>query len=172
MQNFIDATTQKLWSFDSDVIAAEENGQYTFTDARGEALVVPATLQPYVPSAEQAADAEAAAARAALALQASNLLAAGFSVISTGTPEINGTYATDPLSQSDIIAIETSLNAGKGFPGGATTFEYPDAGGEMHTFAPANFTDFAAAVRDFVYGCRAVIAGKSTTLPTSTTTIA
>ena len=98
--------------------------------------------------------------------------AAGLTVTSTSTPAINGTYAIDQLSQMDIIAIETSLNAGKGFPGGATAFNYADTSGAMHSFTQANFTDFAAAVRDYVYGLRAVIAGASTTLPSATATIA
>jgi len=72
----------------------------------------------------------------------------------------------------DIIAIETSLNAGKGFPGGVTPLNYPDVTGVMHSFAEANFTDFAAAVRDYVYALKSVIAGASTTLPSPSATIA
>ena len=72
----------------------------------------------------------------------------------------------------DIIAIETSLNAGKGFPGGAATFNYPDANGAMHAFSESNFTDFAAAVRDYVYALKSVIAGSSSTLPAASVTIA
>jgi len=106
------------------------------------------------------------------AQKAAALLASGLSVTSTGTPALNGTYAVDQLSQSDIIAIETSLNAGKGFPGGATSFGYPDMSGVAHGFNEANFTNFAAAVRDFVYACRAVISGVSPTLPASSVTIA
>lgn len=103
---------------------------------------------------------------------ASEALMAGLTITSTGTPSLNGTYACDALSQSDIIAIETSLNAGKGFPGASTTFNYPDASGVMHSFTATSFTDFAAAVRDFVYGCKSVISGASTALPASTATIA
>lgn len=100
------------------------------------------------------------------------LLQGGLTVISIGTPELNGTFACDALSQSDIIAIETSLNAGKGFPGGASAFNYPDMSGVMHAFNEVNFANLAAAVRDFVYACRAVIAGSSKTLPASTASIA
>lgn len=103
---------------------------------------------------------------------ASAALAAGIEITSTGTPALNGTYACDPLSQADIVAIETSLNAGKGFPGGATTFNYPDASGALHVFSEDNFTDFAAAIRDFVYGCKAVMAGQMATLPSAAVTIA
>jgi hypothetical protein len=106
-----------------------------------------------------------------LSQQALSALAAGITISSTGTPTLDGTYACDQLSQMDIIAVETSISAGKGFPGGATTFNYPDVIGVMHSFTEANFTDFAAAVRDYVYALKSVIAGASTTLPAASTTI-
>lgn len=106
---------------------------------------------------------------AQLAMQA---LVSGITVSSASTPALNGTYACDALSQADIVAIETSLNAGKGFPGGTATFNYPDAAGALHSFSETNFTSFAAAVRDFVYACKSVIAGQSTALPPSAVTIA
>lgn len=104
--------------------------------------------------------------------KAAQLLTSGLTITSVGTPSLNGTYAVDQLSQSDIIAIETGLNAGKGFPGGATTFGYQDASGVAHEFSEASFTDLAAAVRDFVYAIRAVTAGSSSRLPTPTASIA
>ena len=105
------------------------------------------------------------------AQQAASMLAAGLQINSTSTPAIDGTYAVDQLSQMDIIAIETSLSAGKGFPGGVTTFNYPDASGVMHAFSQANFTDFAAAVRDFVYTLKSVMAEASSSLPSASSTI-
>jgi hypothetical protein len=98
--------------------------------------------------------------------------AAGLAITSTGTPAINGTYACDPVSQADIVAIETSINAGKGFPGGVATFNYQDATGVMHSFTEANFTDLAGAIRDYVYALKSVVAGVSTALPAASTTIA
>jgi len=106
------------------------------------------------------------------AVLAAVAMTAGLTIASAGTPALNGTYAVDAVSQADIVAIETSLNAGKGFPGGVTTFNYPDVTGVMHAFTEANFTDFAAAVRDYVYALKSVIAGASTTLPAASTTIA
>lgn len=106
------------------------------------------------------------------AMAAQEALAAGISIASTSTPALDGTYACDSLTQADIVAIETSLNAGKGFPGGAALFNYPDTSGAMHAFSEANFTDFAAAVRDYVYALKSVIAGASTSLPSSAITIA
>lgn len=122
-------------------------------------------VAPTPPTAEQLA-------AAALVESAYAALNAGLTVSSTETPALNGTYAVDQLSQMDIVAIETSLNAGKGFPGGMSPFSYPDATGAMHSFSEADFTDFAAAVRDFVYGCRAVIGGTSTAVPSNAIQIA
>ncbi|CAE6838007.1 hypothetical protein [Paraburkholderia nemoris] len=107
-----------------------------------------------------------------LVTSAQAALEAGLAIISTATPALNATYACDQLSQMDIIAIETSLNAGKGFPGGSATFGYPDSSGVMHVFTQANFTDFAAALRDYVYALKSVIAGVLTTMPGTSTTIA
>jgi hypothetical protein len=132
------------------------------------------------PECEEITDAQAVALQTPPALTAAQVLAAtakaalnaGLSIVSTGTPALNGTYACDALSQSDIIAIETSLNAGKGFPGGATTFNYPDMSGVMHAFSETNFTDMAIAIRDYVYALKSAIAGASTTIPNAMTTIA
>lgn len=145
--------TESQWQ----ICVANQNPGWTIANG---ALVAPVPPS----AAEVAAQALIQSAQAALA--------AGLAIVSTGTPALNGTYTVDQLSQSDIIAIETSLNAGKGFPGGATTFNYPDAAGAFHGFSEANFTNFAAAVRDYVYGLKSVIAGASTTLPATSATIA
>lgn len=137
----------------------------TCLDNPGYTVSSGALVAPTPPTAAQLA-------AAALFQSAQAALIAGLSVTSTGTPALNGIYAVDQLSQMDIIAIETSINAGKGFPGGSTTFNYPDMGGVMHSFTETAFTAFAAAVRDYVYALKSVVAGASTTLPTTSTTIA
>src|SRR5689334_14318015 len=81
--------------------------------------------------------------RVPMATLAQAALFAGIEISSLTVPAINGTYACDPLSQADIVAIETGLNAGKGFPGGATTFGYPDIDGVLHTFSETVFANFA-----------------------------
>lgn len=107
-----------------------------------------------------------------LAQQAALLLATGLHVVSSATPTLNGTYACDDLSQMNIIAIETGLNAGKGFPpGNATTLTYYDMAGQSHVFNEDNFTNFATAVRDFVAACKACIAGGLQALPPAEATI-
>lgn len=47
MKEFIDTTTQKIWSFEDDVEVTQSPDGYLFCDARGDALTVPMTLQPY-----------------------------------------------------------------------------------------------------------------------------
>jgi hypothetical protein len=131
----------------------------------GWTVVNDALVAPVPPTAAQLA-------AQALVQSAQSMLTAGIAIVSTSTPALNGTYACDQLSQMDVIAIETSLNAGKGFPGGATTFNYPDIAGGMRAFSEANFTDFAAVMRDYVYALKSVIAGSSSGLPAASVTIA
>lgn len=171
MQDFIDTKTQALWAFEDDVLVSKSGGVYFFATDKGIRIVAPSTLQPYVaptPTPEQIAAQQAAV----LAAQALSALNAGLEIVSSATPAINGTYACDQLSQMDIIAIETSLNAGRGFPGGAATINYPDVTGTMRAFTEANFTNFATAIRDYVYALRSVIAGASLAMPAATATIA
>lgn len=106
-----------------------------------------------------------------VAQQAAVAFSAGLQVKSAATTSLNGTYGIDSLSQADIIAIETGLNAGKGFPDGSTTFSYPDSSGVMHSFAESDFSNFAAAVRDYVYALRSAVAGTTTSLPSPIATI-
>jgi hypothetical protein len=108
---------------------------------------------------------------AKIPLQAQSALLSGVHITSTGAPNLDGIYACDPVSQMDIISIETSLNAGRGFPGGAATFGYPDINGVLHSFSESNFSNFAAAVRDCVYALNSVVAGAATDLPCTPVTI-
>ena len=50
-----------------------------------------------------------------------------------------------------IQAIVDGINSGKGLPHGATTIAWPDTAGVRHNFAAADFLNFAAAVRDYVF---------------------
>ena len=107
-----------------------------------------------------------------LAQQAQAMLSAGCQIASTGTPALNATYAVDSLSQMHVVAVETSIAAGKGLPGGGGTVNWPDVTGALHAFTAANFSDFAAALRDFVFALSAIVASNSGTLPAQPVTIA
>lgn len=166
---FSDATETAIiaiFSCPQSTSAFPNQGQVVCGDARYATYYasIPASIQALLP-------APTGTITPSPAQQAASMLASGIAITSTGTPALNATYAVDQPSQMDIIAIETSLNAGKGFPGGATNFNFPDITGAMHSFSAANFTNFAAAVRDYVYALKSVIAGASQTLPAGTASI-
>lgn len=103
-------------------------------------------------------------------------LAAGLVVTSIGASALNATYGLDQVSQDQLWNIALGLAAGLGFPGGASTFAYPDITGTPRTFTSAQFTNLAKAVRDYVFAAntQAAIAaqGGTASWPTATATIA
>jgi hypothetical protein len=147
-----------------DVIEITDEEWYACLSTPGYTVADGALVPPVPPTAAELT------ARA-LVESAQSALAAGLTLVSTGSPAINATYAIDQLSQMDVIAIETGLNAGTGFPGGAATFNYPDIAGALHPFSETSFKDFAAAMRTYVYALRSVIAGSASKLPVASTTI-
>ena len=70
---------------------------------------------------------------------------------STGDSALNGTYAVGPDQQRNITAIYAGIKGGDGLPGGGSSFGYQDASGVQHTFSATQFSDFAKAVRDYIY---------------------
>jgi hypothetical protein len=106
-----------------------------------------------------------------IADQAMAIQMAGMALTSNGTPALNGTYAADDVAWANILAIETSLLAGRGFPGGLTTINYPDKSGAFHNFNAENFTNFAVALRDFVFAIKFAVNGGTNTFPKSAVTI-
>lgn len=102
-------------------------------------------------------------------------ISAGLAITSTGTPALNGTYSVSDSSRADLTAIQTGINAGAGFPGGASTFPWRDMTGVPHTMTPAQFLAVATAIRDYVAGVKlaaaAAAAGQAATWPAATATI-
>lgn len=75
-------------------------------------------------------------------------LAAGITLTSTGTPAINGTYAYDQQTQTDLSGIAATIGLLGTFPDGSTSgYQYPQLGGlAVTTFASiAAFKLFYAA---------------------------
>jgi len=97
-------------------------------------------------------------------------ISAGIQIVSTGTPALNGTYSigVDPGTGADaksvIDGIYGGIKGGDGLPGGGTTFVYHDVTGAGHTFDETSFTNFAKAVRDYLY---ALGRGQAPSLPVS-----
>ena len=69
--------------------------------------------------------------------------------------------------------IATGIAAGFGFPGGGSTYDLTLADRvSFVTFnSESSFLAVAAAVRNFIYACTQVIAGRSDVLPDATVTI-
>lgn len=102
--------------------------------------------------------------------QQAGLLRGGTTVTltSASTPALDGEYPITRDSLADIAAIQTGLTANQ-VPGGGSTFSYP--AGSSHQFTPAQFTQFATAVLNYVWGLAACEAGQVPTLPSRTLTI-
>lgn len=107
-----------------------------------------------------------------LAEQAAALLAAGLTISSTSTPALDGTYATDSVSQQHIQAEIIAILTNNTFAEGTSSIAWLDAAGASHTFTVAQFKAFATAVAAFVSGCLWCMNGQSTTLPSASAMIA
>jgi hypothetical protein len=81
-------------------------------------------------------------------------LAAGIEITSSGSASLNGTYAIDDGAQSQITGLIALIGAGSGLPLGASKMPWPDQQGAPHEFTATDFKNFAAAVRDYVFGLR------------------
>lgn len=104
--------------------------------------------------------------------QAQDALAAGFSVVSTGTPALSGIYSCDAIAQARITAIQTRINAGLGLPLSASAVDWIDIAGVVHAFTADEFTAFAHALSDYVYQLDMIALGAGSALPAQPVTIA
>ena len=103
-------------------------------------------------------------------------IAAGLTIVSTGTPALNGTYGLDAMSRANLAGIGAALALGIGFPpGNAPTLSYGDQTGAVHTFDATAFKNLAAAVQDYFYHLevtlRTKLAGGDADWPSATMTI-
>ncbi len=102
-------------------------------------------------------------------------IAAGIVITSTATPALDATYAIDPTMQQRVQAIIAGITAGKGLPGGGSTFLWEDKSMIHHAFTSTDFVNFAAAIEDYVYGLittlAALNASQSATWPSAAATI-
>ena len=116
-------------------------------------------------------DAAYAAQQAAQALiaQAQAALSAGVTIQSASTAALNGTYACDPQTISDIQAETVFLLVNGGQFTAGTSLQWPDASGTLHTFTTAaQFQAWATAIARYVGAIRLVINGvPGATLPTN-----
>ena len=126
MQTFVDSSNNQVWQFDDDVVPKKSGSAYSFLDARGNALSVPATLIPYTPDktalVQQAGDAQIAALKQAC----QDLIVGGFTSQALGAPY---TYPSTLVDQQNLAAsvIDSTINGNE--PGWTTPFPCADASG-------------------------------------------
>lgn len=95
----------------------------------------------------------------------------------TGTftaPAINGQSA-NATTQGNITSIETSIAAGRGLPGGGSSFAYFDPNGTSATFTQAQWNEFATSMMNYTYALQLAHsqanAGQTPTWPASQLTL-
>ncbi len=111
-----------------------------------------------------------------LVQQASALIAAGLTITSTSTPEINGTYtvASGVSFGREDIGTETQFISTFGeFTNGTTELEWPLIDGKTFVKFPdtTDFMNFAKAAAQFYAACKAVMAVGTGTLPSDSVVI-
>ncbi len=82
--------------------------------------------------------------------QAYQAIADGLTITSTSTPALNGTYALDTVSLSDMNGLVTGIMLNGSFPSGQSTYIYHDSSFLPHAFPSIElFKSFATAVLNF-----------------------
>lgn len=110
--------------------------------------------------------APAASPAPTLVQQAQAALFAGVAITSTGTPALNGTYAVDSITQHKIAAVSVYILVNSKFPGGASSYAWPDVSGALHNFpSTAEWQSFATAVADYVAELDLIIVTGTGSLP-------
>jgi len=77
-------------------------------------------------------------------------LAPGLPVTSISNSNLNGTYAMDGLTMSQIGSVARDVSSGMGFPQALPSFDYPDITGSPHTFNETEFVNLYKVLRDYV----------------------
>lgn len=106
------------------------------------------------------------------ALIAPVLLTLGLNVTSTGSPTLNGVYSCSSEVTQAITSIATYIQGNGKFPGGQSTFSWPDAAGNPHVFSSTvEFLDFSTAVGNYAIEVTVAATQPSPTWPANTVTI-
>ena len=83
-------------------------------------------------------------------------------VISASAPALSGTYAFDATTQSKMLPVAAYIGIYQALPNGASTMQWPDTSGTMHTFNAAQFAALSKALTDYAF---ALVQGQSPASP-------
>ncbi len=113
-----------------------------------------------------------AKAKADLKEEAGSALLVGLTVLSTGTPAINGTYGVGATSLTRINAVSTYIMVNAKFPIGLSEFPMLDTDGMTHLFPNISlFQAWATAIADYVATLDMILLTGTGSIPPSTVTI-
>jgi hypothetical protein len=100
------------------------------------------------------------------------LASLGVAITSSGTPALDGTYGCDPKSQANLTTLLAGYAVRGAFPGGGTTFAYPDIAGAAHAMTQPQMAAIAWALEDYraaLISWAAEFAATPTTAPPAAT---
>lgn len=111
---------------------------------------------------------------APVATQVAAAIEAGLTVSSTSAPTINGTYAVDPSTQSEVAALVLAIQVNDSFPDSMTAYPWPLMNGSFVSFPSTTaFKDWATAISNYVAALDLYAASApGSALPASSVTIA
>ena len=150
--------------------AYPNQGTVTASDARW------ATFYAVLPASAQAAlTPPTTPAAPTLAQQAATALGAGITLTLAGTMTLAATlFPTDPVTQTKLAAVVTTINAAGAFPGGAASFPMKDATGAWHVLTVNQYKEIAGAISSYVAALNLIIDGNplsATALPAAALTV-
>ncbi|MFL9904228.1 hypothetical protein PQR71_39925 [Paraburkholderia fungorum] len=89
-------------------------------------------------------------------------------------PAIDG-QTSNATTQGNITSVETAIAAGRGLPGGGSSFVYFDPNGTSATFNQAQWNEFATAMMNYGYALQLAhsqaLAGQTPTWPSNQLTL-
>jgi hypothetical protein len=175
--------TERVFSSAAAAFVPVNDEGYSSWIAAGNTAPAAAAGDLYAYLSERAPDVALAAAPM---LSAANLLppdvvlaaklAAGLTLVSTASPQINGTYSISDTAQTKMAAVYGGIKGGDGLPGGGASFLFLDINGVPRQFTADQFVALAKAARDYIYRlsitAAQLAAGQKATWPSATVAIA
>lgn len=103
--------------------------------------------------------------------RATLLIEGGLTITFTSSPALNGTYALDNVTVSQIKGVANDAASGLGLVFDAPIFVYPDKNGDNKSFNSDQIQTLYKALRDFTALVEYYGTGQIPTAPTPTVTV-
>ena len=107
-----------------------------------------------------------------IADQARLALMSGVSLVSTGTPALDGVYGIGAEDRADVMGEMLSLMVNGTFTNGGTVLSVADIAGALHEFSVAAYKAYATAIGGYVGALKQAAATDAGPIPAGTLAIA